>query len=110
MPESASATMLAHMVYFSLHEQTPIARQNLVAECKKYLSGHPGTVFFAVGLAADYDREVNDRDFDVALQLVFRDRAAHDSYQVAERHEQFVEQNRAGWKKVRVFDADVQGT
>ena len=109
MPESAPATMLAHMVYFALHENTPAARQNLIAECKKYLSGHPGTVLFAVGTPADYARDVNVRDFDVALQLVFRDRASHDAYQVADRHKQFVEQNRAGWKNVRVFDADVQG-
>ena len=76
--------------------------------CKKYLSGHPGEVFFAAGtLARDLDRPVNDRDFDVALHIVFKDRAAHDQYQDAARHKQFIEENKANWKKVRVFDSVV---
>ena len=103
----SSTAMLAHMVYFSLHDSTPAARDRLIEACKKYLAGHPGMVFFGVGTLADYSREVNDRDFDVALQTVFQDRAAHDEYQVAERHKQFIEENKPGWKKVRVFDAEV---
>ena len=103
-----STAMLAHMVYFSLHDASPAARERLVEACKKHLTGHPGTVFFGVGTLADYSREVNDRDFDVALQTVFKDRAAHDAYQVAPRHKQFIEENRANWKKVRVFDAEVE--
>jgi quinol monooxygenase YgiN len=99
--------MLAHMVYFSVHEPVDANRQKLVALCKKYLADHPGTVFFAVGTLADYDREVNDRDFDVALQLVFKDRAAHDAYQIAPKHQQFINEGKPLWKKVRVFDASV---
>ena len=55
---------------------------------------------------SDLDRSVNDRDFDVGLHLVFKDRAAHDLYQNAPRHLQFIEENKATWKKVRVFDSD----
>jgi hypothetical protein len=50
---------------------------------------------------------VNDRDFDVALHVVFKDKAAHDRYQADPRHLAFVEENKAHWKKVRVFDAYV---
>ncbi|MCI0460868.1 MAG: Dabb family protein [Gemmataceae bacterium] len=101
--------MLAHMVYFSLKDNSADARAKLVAACKKYLSKHPGEVFFGVGtLTEDLKREVNDRDFDVALHLVFRDRAAHDAYQDAPRHKQFIDENKDTWKKVRVFDSDVQ--
>ena len=32
--------MLAHDVYFTLHESTPAARAKLVAACKKYLTKH----------------------------------------------------------------------
>lgn len=101
--------MLAHHVYFSLENSSPEARQNLVAACKKYLADEPGTVFFAVGTPSDLDRPVNDRDFDVALHVVFKDRAAHDAYQVAEKHQQFIAENKPTWKKVRVFDSDVSG-
>ena len=54
----------------------------LIAGCKKY-SGHdhPGMFFFACGeLAEDLHRDVNDRDFDVALHIVFTDEASHERY------------------------------
>jgi hypothetical protein len=102
------AIMLSHDVYFSLKDDSPKARQALVDACKKYLSKHPGEVFFAAGtVVADLKREVNDRDFDVALHIVFQDRAAHDQYQDAERHKQFIDENKANWKKVRVFSSYV---
>ncbi len=99
---------LAHDVYFSLKDPSPKTRAELVAACKKYLTGHEGTVYFAVGtLAPDLDRPVNDRDFDVALHIYFKDRAAHDLYQEAPRHKQFIAEHQATWKKVRVFDSTV---
>jgi hypothetical protein len=98
--------LLAHMVYFSLKDGSPAAKEKLVAACKKHLSGHPGETFFAAGtLCEDLKREVNDLDFDVALHIVFKDRAAHDQYQTAPRHEQFIAENKDNWKKVRVFDS-----
>lgn len=99
--------MLAHMVYFSL-QQPEHDRAKFIAACHTYLSGHPGLLFYAAGTCAtQYNRDVNDRDFDVALQLVFESHAAHDTYQLSPRHQQFIEECRPLWKKVRVFDADV---
>jgi hypothetical protein len=102
--------MLAHNVYFSLNDNSAAATEKLVADCKKYLTGHPGTVFFAVGtLATELDRPVNDRDFDVALQVVFDSMASHDEYQKADLHLAFIAENKGNWKKVRVFDANAEG-
>jgi hypothetical protein len=95
------------MVYFSLVDSSPREVEKLLAACRRYLSNHPGTRFFAVGTPADLARPVNDRDFDVALQLVFDSRADHDRYQEAPAHKQFIEEQRANWAKVRVFDADL---
>lgn len=100
-------TMLAHMVYFTLNESTEANRRKLVAACDKYLSDHPGTVFYGAGTVSDLDREVNDRDYDVGLQVVFKDRASHDTYQDAAKHQQFIKENKDTWKKVRVFDTDL---
>ncbi len=78
----------------------------MAVACKKYLTDHPGTVRFAVGtLAEEMKRDVNDRDFDVALHLVFKNKAAHDQYSKAQRHLTFIEENKDNWKKVRVFDS-----
>ncbi|MGE0761096.1 MAG: Dabb family protein [Pirellulaceae bacterium] len=100
--------LLGHMVYFTLKDNSPAAVERLLNACRTYLSGHPGTVFFAAGtLVSDLTREVNQRDFDVALQLVFESREAHDRYQVHERHQRFIAENRDNWARVRVFDANI---
>ena len=72
---AAKTTQLAHMVYFTLNDSTPENRQKLVDLCKKYLTKHPGEVYFSVGTLADLKRDVNDRGFDVALNVVFESRA-----------------------------------
>lgn len=99
---------LSHAVYFTLKNRTPEAAAKLVASCHNHLTNHPGTVFFSVGTCApEYDRQVNDRDYDVALTIVFESHAAHDVYQTAPRHEAFVAENATEWAKVRVFDANL---
>lgn len=98
--------LLVHNVYFTLHENTAENREKLLADCRKYLVRHPGVVFFACGTLSDLNRPVNDRAFDVGLHVVFQDRAAHDAYQVSADHVKFIEENRASWKQVRVFDSD----
>ena len=100
--------MLSHMVYFTLKDRSPAAIKKMVDACNKYLSGHPGTILFAAGtVVPDLTRPVNQTDFDVALNLVFESREAHDAYQQAPRHEQFINENKPNWDRVRVFDANV---
>ena len=98
--------MLAHNVFFALKDNSAASKKKLLDACKKHLQKHPGEVFFAAGtLAEDLTREVNDRDFDVSLHIVFKDKAAHDKYQDDKRHKQFIDENKDNWKKVRVFDS-----
>lgn len=107
--ERKDGPMLAHMVFFNLKDSTPENREKLVAACKKYLSDHPGTIYFSAGSRAEeLARDVNDKDFDVALHLVFKDKAAHDVYAEAPRHLEFINQNKDGWAKVRVFDSYIE--
>ena len=99
---------LAHVVFFTLHDKSSAAVQRLVDGCHKHLTGHPGTVAFAAGpRTPDLVRQVNDREFDVALLLVFASRGDHDRYQTDPRHLQFVAEGRENWAQVRVFDANV---
>lgn len=99
--------MLAHIVYFTLKDPGPSSIDALVRECREYLGGEPGEVFFAVGtLCKELDRPVNDRDFHVALHVVFDSKEAQDAYQVAPRHLEFIRRNKESWAKVRVFDSN----
>ncbi len=104
----AAEAMLAHDVYFTLNQDSDDAKEELVAGCKKYLADHPGVVWFAAGaIVEDHKREVNDRDFDVALHMVFVDKQSHDKYQEADGHHKFIEEFKENWKTVRVFDSFV---
>ncbi len=98
--------MLAHNVFFTLEDNSAAAREKLLADCRKYLSSHPGTTFFACGQVSDLERPVNVRDWDVGLHVIFETREAHDQYQVAPQHHEFIEANKDNWTQVRVFDCE----
>ena len=99
--------MVGHMVYFTLKDRTPAARDKLAASCTELLGDLDGVTFFAAGTLPEKASEpaLNDRDFDVALQVVFASKSALDAYAKHPNHVKFVEANRASWAKVRVFDS-----
>ncbi|MHC4436431.1 MAG: Dabb family protein [Planctomycetota bacterium] len=100
---------LVHDVYFTLNDDTQTARSKLVEDCYKYLSNHPGIVYFAAGeLVESHQRDVNVRDWQISLHIVFKNKDYHDQYQNAPDHHKFIEENKANWKNVRVFDSFVK--
>jgi quinol monooxygenase YgiN len=102
--------MLQHDVYFTLIDSSTEARERLVQACHRYLRDHPGVVYFSAGVLEEgLNREVNDQAFHVALHVTFEDRAAHDAYQTVPDHLRFIEENKATWAAVRVFDSSVDG-
>jgi hypothetical protein len=97
---------LAHMVFFELKDHSREAREKFIASCERNLSEHEGSVYFSVGTrATDVDEPVSVKDFDVALHVVFANKAAKAKYLESARHHQFVEENKAVFGKVRVFDS-----
>lgn len=106
--EKDSAT-IAHMVFFGLKDNSAPAKAKLVEACKKYLTKHPGALEFQVGMrATTFARSVNDVNFDVVLAIVFKNKGAYDHYEASPRHKQFIGENRANWKNVRVFDSVIE--
>ena len=99
--------MIGHMVYFTLKERTPAAREAFAQSTRDLLGGLDGLAFFAVGTLPDqpFEPAVNDREFDIALQVVFLDKAAHSAYIKHPKHDEFVKVNKDKWAKVRVFDS-----
>lgn len=97
---------LAHHVFFTLADDSPANVAELLADCHEYLTGHEGVVDFAVGRRdVELDRPVNDTEYHVSLHVVFVDRAAHDLYQTAPRHLEFISRQKPNWKSVRVCDS-----
>jgi hypothetical protein len=99
---------LAHMVFFALKDHSQESREKFLASCQKYLADHEGTVYFSIGTIAedkDVEEPVSVKDFDVALHVVFENKAAKAKYLASERHKQFVDENRESFAGVRVFDS-----
>lgn len=99
--------LISHSVYFSLRDNQEPERLKLVEACRRLLAATPRSVFSSVGILGDNAAVLNDRDWDVALTVVFADKAALDTYDASPIHKKFIQENRGNWRKVRVFDAYV---
>jgi hypothetical protein len=108
--DDSAKKLYSHAVYFKLNDNSAEATKTFLASCKKYLSKHPGTVFYAAGTRDSEAKasSVRDKDFDIALIIVFDSKDAEQKYEVAEDHKQFIKENLANMGKVRVFDAIVE--
>ena len=97
--------MFIHYVNFWLKAgSSSEARQQSIADCRKYLSAVPNVEHIWAGPPAMTPREVVDNSYDVGLCIIFPDKAAHDVYQTHELHEKFIENNKAHWERVVVRD------
>ena len=52
--------MIGHMVYFTLNDASDAAKAKLVADCKKYLTNHPGEMYFGELTAVLQDSLLDD--------------------------------------------------
>jgi hypothetical protein len=101
--------MIVHNVFFKLKDNSQSMVDALVAACHQYLTVQPGISYFAAGkLCAELNREVNDLNWDVGLTLSFDTLAAHDAYQIDATHNLFIEEQKANWASVRVFDTQTK--
>ncbi len=96
---------LAHIVFFTLEDGSAEARRKFVNACQTSLSHEPGIQYFAVGeRGEEFQRAVNEQQYHVGLHVVFESRAAHDAYQEAPKHLQFIAENKGKWQNVQIFD------
>ena len=83
--------MFSHVVIFWTDPANPAAADELLAGMEQYLRPIPGVVFFHTGKMVPSPRPVVEQTYQVALNLVFPDKAAQDAYQVHPLHIEFVE-------------------
>jgi peptide methionine sulfoxide reductase MsrA len=83
--------MFSHVVIFWTHADKPKAADALFAGAEQYLKKIPGIVHFHVGRMAGSHRPVVDQTYQVALNIVFKDKKAQDDYQAHPSHTEFVE-------------------
>jgi len=83
--------MFSHVVIFWTAPQQPGAADELIEAAERYLRPIPGIVHFHVGRMVPSARPVGEQSYQVGLNVVFQDKAAHDAYQVHPGHVEFVE-------------------
>jgi Stress responsive A/B Barrel Domain len=84
--------MFSHVVIFYTDPAIPTASADLLAGMEKYLRPIPGWLHFHCGSMVGSPRPVVDQSYQVALNIVFPDKAAEDAYQVHPLHLEFVGQ------------------
>ena len=97
--------MFSHVVIFWTDPKKTGAAQDLLAGAKKYLTGIPGILHFHIGQMVASHRSVVDQSYQVALNIVFKDKATQDAYQEHPLHVEFVEKAfKPNCIKVVVYD------
>jgi hypothetical protein len=97
--------MFSHIVIFWTDPAKPTAADEIVAGADKYLRPIPLLRFFHCGrMATSPRKDVVDQSYSVALNLTFDTKADQDAYQVHPLHLEFVEQCKANWSRVVVYD------
>lgn len=83
---------MAHNFFFQLADTSEALRDLFIDLCVKYLSGHPGQIYFSVGTRVlQIDRDVSGTNFEVSINIIFRDFDAYQDYNKDPKHEKFIE-------------------
>ena len=83
--------MFSHVVIFWTKSDVPDSTEKLLTGAEKFLKPCPGVLHYHCGKMAESHRDVVDQSYQVALNLVFEDKAAQDAYQEHPLHKEFVE-------------------
>lgn len=81
----------SHVVIFWTDPANPRGAEELVAGAEQYLKPIPGVLNFHVGKMVPSHRPVVEQSYQVALNIIFPDKATQDAYQTHPLHIEFVE-------------------
>lgn len=97
--------MFSHIVVFWADPENPQSAANLIDGAERYLRHIPGIVHFHIGRMVPSHRPVVDQSYQVALNVTFTDKAAHDAYQAHPDHVEFVAKVfKPNCRKVIIYD------
>jgi hypothetical protein len=99
--------MLIHTVFFWLKPELTDAQRADFRRGVESLGKIESVEKVYVGTpAATPKRPIIDDTYAVGLTVVCRDLAAHDAYQADPIHHAFIEQFKAFWTRVQIYDAE----
>ena len=83
--------MFSHVVIFWTNPEIPTAADDLIEGMERYLRPISGVLHFHCGKMVPSHRDVVDQSYQVALNLIFPDKATEAAYQIDPLHVEFVE-------------------
>jgi hypothetical protein len=83
--------MFSHVVIFWTDSTNAAATDELIAGMEQYLRPIPGALYFHCGKMVGSHRDVVDQSYQVALNLVFPNKATQDEYQIHPLHLEFID-------------------
>jgi len=95
-----------HNVYFWLWNTISDEERERFEQELAALTRDPHVLDRCFGKPSSTDRPVIDSSYDYGVVLRFENRAAHDSYQAGQAHQQFLERCASMWRRVQVYDID----
>lgn len=97
--------MLVHSVYFFLKPELSAEQRAEFRNGVETLKTCRDAQRVFVGTPAPVpERAVLEKSYAVGLNVIFKDMAAHDAYQVDPIHKAFLEKFKGYWSKVQVYD------
>lgn len=95
-----------HTVLFWLKNPDTIEdRIAFETSVKKFIKNSLYVQASHVGIPAGTNRPVVDSSYTYALTVTFNSTEDHDKYQVEPAHKLFIEESKALWEKVLIYDA-----
>jgi heme-degrading monooxygenase HmoA len=97
---------LCHHVLFWLNNPDNMEESEKFEKAARKLQQIPSIKAFHLGRPAPVTpRPVVDDTYTFSLVIFFDDQADHDEYQEHPIHQQFIQENRHLWERVRVYDS-----
>jgi hypothetical protein len=97
--------MFSHVVIFWTDPDKADAADELIAGANQYLRNIPGIQHFHIGKMVHSHRPVVDQTYQVALNVMFENKQAQDSYQEHPSHLEFVDKVfKRVCKRVTIYD------
>jgi hypothetical protein len=98
--------MFVHSVYFWLKSDLSAAEIQQFEKSVRTLLEIKSMRQGWIGTPASTRRPVIDHTYSFSLTTVFDDLDGHDAYQIDPVHLKFVEENKARWTKVLIYDSE----
>lgn len=102
--------MFVHNVYFWLKKDLTAEQLEMYRNGLKSLTTIGSVQSAFIGIPASTDRPIIDRTYSYALILVFKNKEAHDAYQVHPIHDRFRENCSTFWSDIKIYDVTTADT